>query len=442
MSINPSKFRLCFIAGIQISFLLFLMLMSGCTNRFSENEFEKSPSPALQTEEIPAPPAETSAPPIETPLPPEPTPEPTASLISQGFEMTINNIDISKFLYDGDVYSKVYITPSRTLYIESESPFSSFYIEWWQPPENCTINWENGQIEGSKQSPLHEYIKLPEAVNSISIEAGAVNGNAICTLELFTEGKAPDTVQDWLPPYETADILVFPTHSDDDALFFGPLISYYTIEKDLKVQTAFMVNHTSNPMRAHERLNGLWEMGVENYPILGDARDTETHSFEMAMSIYEEYNIDEWQAEQIRRFRPLVVVGHDLDGEYGNAGHKVNAYHLVNSIEDAANPEKFPESAELYGVWNCPKLYLHLYENNQIFLDVNTALSRDISGRTAFEIAEDAFKHHTSQQGLGFYVAQEDNPEYDCRLFGLYRSLVGPDTENDIMENVSDELRK
>jgi len=258
----------------------------------------------------------------------------------------------------------------------------------------------------------------------------------VTDISILSAGSAPDGFHEWLPSCEEADILVFPTHSDDDVLFFGTLISYYSIERELKVQTAFMVNHFYQQMRGIERLNGLWEMGVRYYPFLYDAPDSATLSLGEAMAIYESYDIEQWQVEMIRRFRPLVVVGHDLMGEYGNGGHMVNAFYLVQAIEKAADPEAYPESAEVYGVWDSPKLYIHLYEENEILLDVETPMENDPLHRTPFQVATDAFKHHQSQHQYGFSVQTGINRKYDCRPFGLYRTLVGEDTCADIMDHI------
>ena len=102
---------------------------------------------------------------------------------------------------------------------------------------------------------------------------------------------------------------MFPTHSDDDVLFFGPLISYYAIEKGLDVQTAFMVEHRGFPERNHERLNGLWEMGIRHYPILWNAPDTSEEDLYVALRYYKDTPVEQWQVEQIRRFKPLLWSG-------------------------------------------------------------------------------------------------------------------------------------
>ena len=357
--------------------------------------------------------------------------------IHSGLSIRVNGTDYRVNLNDGKHTTGKQLHPNDRIDIESAEPMGSVYLEWNTAPQPYVLRWDGGEMVCGRNGFLHEYIPLPEAVTGVSIVCETEN--ALCDVRLFTPGSAPDDVQVWLPPCQEADILVFPTHSDDDTLFFGTLISYYTIERQMTVQTAFMVDHR-NPIRDHERLDGLWEMGVRHYPVLGTAPDTDLTKRPDVMAFYSHSNIEGWQVEQIRRFRPLVVVGHDLDGEYGNGGHKVNAYYLTLAVESAANPDLFPESARHYGVWDTPKLYLHLYADNEIIMEVNESMTRDPEGRTPFQVAEDAYKWHVSQQKLTYRVYQGSNPRYDCRRFGLYRTLVGFDTSNDVMENICEEM--
>lgn len=375
----------------------------------------------------------TTEPPLEVPT------EPPAEQITEGYQILIDGYDNSRNLLDGDFRSKITVRSNQVLSLESATAFANIYIEWDEIPGAYSVIWDTGEVDCGQNGFLHEYIRLPEAVTRVEIAFSTEEAHVLCEVDLFTAGGDPVDVQIWQPPCESADILVFPTHSDDDVLFFGPLMAYYAIERELTIQTAFMVEHHGYPERNHERLNGLWEMGIRHYPILGTAPDTPTYDMTAAMYHYASSNIEQWQVEQIRRFKPLVVVGHDLDGEYGNGGHKVNAYYLVQAIESAAAPDRFPESAQQYDIWETPKFYIHLYAENEIVFDVNTPLEKDASGRTPFEIAVDAFKCHRSQHSTGFRVRQEGYRGYDCRPFGLYRSLVGMDTTADIMENLDPE---
>lgn len=373
---------------------------------------------------------------MPTEMPTEPPTEPVAERIPDGFEILIDGGKCTRYLKDFDYKTKKTIQPNQVLSIESTTAFAGVYLEWDIVPGVYSVVWDGGSIECGQNGFLHEFVRLPVPVYEVKFEFASDEAQILCDVALLTEGVAPEEIQNWSLPYDQADILVFPTHSDDDTLFFGPLISYYTVERELCVQTAFMVHHKGQTYRDHERLNGLWAMGVRHYPILGTAPDTGTYSMYEAMRYYASSDIEQWQVEQIRRLKPLVVVGHDLNGEYGNGGHKVNAYYLVRAIESAADPLLFPESADQFGVWDTPKLYLHLYEENEILLDVNTPLENDPEGRTPFQLAEAGYECHISQHQYGFYVQQGKNRVYDCRPFGLYRTLVGYDTVADIMENI------
>lgn len=413
-----------------LAICLLFTILSGCHGA-------QAPDPSVsETVETSAPTeAVATSAPTEPETEPPTEPEPVAEMITEGVTVLVGQGNATSILSDGSYWSKMTISASATLAVESETPFSSLYIQWDALPGIYAITWDGGSIECGFYGFFHEYIRLPEAVNRVEFVFNDDSYHVLCDVQVLTEGTAPDGVQDWQPPCQEADILVFPTHSDDDVLFFGALISYYAIERGLTVQTAFMVEHTYYPERNHERLNGLWTMGIRHYPILNNAPDTDTHDINEAMSYYAPSNIEAWQVEQIRRFRPLVVVGHDFNGEYGNAGHKVNAYHLARAIESAADPEKFPESADIYGTWDTPKLYIHLYPENEILLDVYLPMENDPQGRSPFQVAEDAFRCHVSQHKWGYRV-ETDRRSYDCRPFGLYRTLVGDDTTADIMENI------
>lgn len=364
-------------------------------------------------------------------------PQKVAEYITEGLQVRVGGVDFTWPLTDRSHYSKKEVKPSESLVLESQTPFCSLYAVWDAAPGPYTLAWEGGQLECGQNGFLHEYIPLPEAVTGLEVRFREERTQQPCDFVFLTEGSAPEGVQVWQAPLTQADILVFPTHADDDVLFFGPLMAYYTIEKGLKIQTAFMVHHDEYPLRGHERLNAMWTMGLRNYPILGDAPDLEAYNLEMAINFYEDHDIERWQVEQIRRCKPLVVLGHDLEGEYGNAGHMVNAHYLVQAVEAASDPEKYPELAQQYGTWDVPKLYLHLYPEKEISFEVNTPLENDPLGRTPFEVATEAMAYHISQTQLGgFWVRQGDSREYDCRFFGLYRTLVGYDTTADIMENI------
>lgn len=387
-------------------------------------------------------PTETTAAPTETTAAVETTEETVPEITEAehwdfpaeeiSVRVSLGEKDLTERLTDSDRSGGMLLELGSTLTIESDELFEALYLEWDAVPWPYVIAWEGGQLEWGTEGFQHDYIRLPEAVMAVTLTMKDSLEPILCRVRAFTEGLAPEGVQDWEGPCDQADILVFPTHSDDDVLFFGALMSYYAIDMKLDVQTAFMTRHYDAPERDHERLDGLWEAGVRHYPILGQAPDLYSETLREARYQYASYDILGWQVEQIRRFRPRVIVGHDLNGEYGHGGHMLNASTLKKAVELAADETFRPEP---FAPWDTPKLYFHLYPENQIELDVDTPLQNDPRGRTPFQVAVDAYDHHKSQHKWSFRVTREDSNE-NCVQFGLYRSLVGEDTGADIMENI------
>ena len=68
--------------------------------------------------------------------------------------------------------------------------------------------------------------------------------------------------------------------------------------------------------------------------------------------------------------------------------------------------------------------------------DIGDGAFAACKGLTAFEVAERAFDCHLSQR-RSYRVYGADYPNYDCHVYGLYRSLVGPDeAKNDLTEHL------
>jgi len=200
--------------------------------------------------------------------------------------------------------------------------------------------------------------------------------------------------------------------------------------------------------RSHEMLDGLWAVGVRHYPVFGPFGDYNSGSLAQALEIYRNKGIRQedmlsFVVENIRRFRPKAAVGHDLQGEYGHGMHMLYADLLCKAVAVSHDPTQFPESAERYGCWDVPKTYLHLYPENEIWMDWDEPLE-SFGGMTAFQVTRDlGFPCHVSQQSyyrwyFQWIEAAADIPEYSPCAYGLYRSTVGPDVcKQDLFENLT-----
>lgn len=365
--------------------------------------------------------------------------EETAEDLSGDASFFLNDAPMSAaVLTDKKNSTKITVESGDRLKITAESPFSFLYLSFDRPPDPYVLLADGKEQACGEWGFLHELVELPSPVSSVEL---ILPGGILCGVSLYSEGALPEDVQQWEPPYaceeagqeyQGCDMLVFPTHADDDQLWFGPAIATYAAQGKT-IQVAYLTNHWSEPYRPHELLNGLWTSGVRAYPILPEFPDYYSESLEHAKTLYDVDAMEEYMVSLIRQFRPSVVVGHDLNGEYGHGVHMLNAWLVTRTVEGSGDSEFYPDSAEKYGVYEVPKTYLHLYETNPITLEIETPLEF-FEGKSAFEVAQEGYACHVSQQQYWFKVFKSG--PYDARRFGLYRSTVGSDTSNDMFENI------
>ena len=253
-------------------------------------------------------------------------------------------------------------------------------------------------------------------------------------LVVLSAGDRPEYIQVWEPTFEKADMMVVIAHPDDEYVFFGAIIPYYGAERGKRVLATYITE--SSNYRRTELLDGLWTAGQRSYPLIGKFYDRYTMDMETAYQKMGKNKVRSYLIEVFRHYKPDVVVTHDIHGEYGHGVHKVCADAVLNALQKSGNAKESKDSAKAYGTWDVPKCYIHLYEKDQIVFNWRETKLSAFGGRSAFEVADDAWHCHLSQQSSKYMVYMEDSP-YDSQVFGLYRSLVGPDKEhNDFFENL------
>lgn len=336
-------------------------------------------------------------------------------------------------LTDSNYKTKIKFDGGGTVRIESENEKISYvYVIWDNPPDIWYLNEELVSYTHGKNGFIHEFISLNSPCGFVTVNVPV--GKTLCDVRVFSEGEIPSDVQIWNPPCERADLLMLPTHSDDDHLYFGGTMPYYGGELGMRVQVAYITNHWNEPVRTHELLNGMWTVGITAYPVISDFPDKPTFELETAKKVYDCDEVRGYIVELIRRFKPYVLLGHDLLGEYGHGAHMLSAHLITEAIEISMNSDAYPESAQKYGTWDVPKTYLHNYEENQIRMDWNIPLER-FGGKTGFQMAEAGFDCHKSQHIYNLKVIR--NGRTSCRFFGLYRTTVGVDEKkDDFFENI------
>lgn len=341
-------------------------------------------------------------------------------------------------LRDGDIKSH-WISRSGYSAIQIEIPddetAGGILIEWFAVFEKFEVteySHDNAIISAYNSD---DYFRghvswLPLTEETKKVEIRVFKEGKISELHIYSKGEDNPDIQKWEKPSEKVDVMLLVAHQDDEVLWFGGLLPYYSTVRDRDVQVVYM---TSNGrLRIQEALNCVWKTGVKHIPEIIGYKD----SYETGKKAEEVWggkkNIEKSLVMRIRKYKPEVIVTHDLNGEYGHPQHKLLAARIVSAVQAAADPKQYPDSYKLYGAWEVKKVYLHLSDTETIYMDWEKPDDK-LGGKTPLEVAEIAFLEHKSQlsrfnMGMG--------KEYDYTKFGLVYTTVGPDVlKNDLLEN-------
>lgn len=310
-------------------------------------------------------------------------------------------------------------------------PVRYVFIAFEKDPVPFTLTQydENGVLlktEPGRQMLNYAYA-LEENSASLEITVGEKE-MVLSSLFMYGEGTVPD-FHPFEEPEGKLDFMLVSTHPDDDVIFLGAIGPIYGAERNKTGAIVYLA--CSSRMRMDEALNGAWAMGFRIHPVFAGFQDVHKRSYKA----FPPEQIELFLVRQFRKNRPDVVMGQDVEGEYGHWQHKVGVECLQKAVILAADASYDPDSAAQYGPWQVKKLYLHLYPENTLTLDIQAPLS-SMGGRSALEAAQDAFLCHKSQSNSKHGGKTEG--VYDRSLFGLACSAVGPDTPgvNDMFENI------
>lgn len=294
-----------------------------------------------------------------------------------------------------------------------------------------------------------------------------VRHSLLTTVVLFcAAGPVGGQPFDWNPTPEKLDVLVISAHPDDEGIFFGGVLPYMTQVRQVEALNISMTSGDWLPqhgppgwLREQELGAANWVYGFRNEPLFPRFPDVPTSTLNQTWDAWGDGVVGtntiaegrekagQYLAEQIRRFRPEVIIVQDLDGEYGHNNHKATALATVDAYELALNP-----LIDIAGLdaWQPKKFYIHQSEANGLgtpgftfvnwlFHDFTEDVSIDttndgIPDSTPRQVAEMGLAEHVSQGGLNSLAVStvfrtgEAFDGHHSEWWGLYRSTVGPDT--------------
>lgn len=331
--------------------------------------------------------------------------------------------------------------------IQPDSKAGAVYFRWDRAP----ASWElfafekdgslTSALKGGGEGYLTDYEPIPAQFNGykvfrLELYAGQASDVSLSELSVYTPGAPPPFAPEWQTFAGRVDLLTVAAHPDDEDLYLGMPAPTYT-DEGKKCETVFMTyGSKSHSARRFEAQESVWSLGNRYYPEMGSFPDVKAASKIAEMKRWKLKKVVGFIVEQIRKYKPAVIVTHDVNGEYGHGAHRLTQYATALAFQESGDPAQYPDSAAKYGAWKAGKLYVHLYAQNRLNpMDTKKRL-KSYGGRTVLQVVKDAYHRHKSQlPGRSLPISGR----YDMRRFGLFATNLGPDSKHDSMfENVSD----
>jgi LmbE family N-acetylglucosaminyl deacetylase len=268
-------------------------------------------------------------------------------------------------------------------------------------------------------------------------------------------GPAPVRAYDWQPPPDKITLLAVWAHPDDEGIWGGGSLPYYSSVLNVPTMLVCMTAG-GGPPRDDELRCAAWNYGLRYEPLFGRFADINssgvtnnpyTNSIDMTWDYWAGVGFRgdgsdveagkaraiNYVAEQIRRYRPDVIITHDINGEIGHDNHKATAYAVIHAFFVAADPNATATNLAGLPPWQAKKLYVHLYPTNRFFHEFWETPYASLTNQTPRQAATIGLTCHVSQGPDREIVASVYRPTYyrsawPSEWWGLYASMVGPDT--------------
>ncbi len=323
-------------------------------------------------------------------------------------------------LSDNDVGTWVELPPDRVLTIRWEDAVcGGILLEWLDIPDKYWVSFANGENKTLFDDPyaLNDYLSIPDDATSLTL--GCPEGERLCGFRVFGLGELPQDLQQWQRPAPGVDLMLFSAHCDDELVFMGGVLPT-CIAEGRNVQVVYFA---ASRARMEEGLAGLWAIGVRNAPIFLGYRDILAENMDDQIRVWGGWtSIERKIVTLLRVYRPLVVVTHDTNGEYGHGAHFVASRALRFAVKDAASDALFPLEGQETVYWQVHKCYLHMYTKDAVRFDFDRPLA-SYDGKTANEVAQIGLDCHVSQHD--HYPSVHVSGTFDDHLWGLFLSTVG-----------------
>lgn len=291
-------------------------------------------------------------------------------------------------------------------------------LEWSKAPAAFEVILDGETIAMTNEEGLIQFNIKTGGARQMSIRAS--NSSAgICEARVYAQGMVPDVVPDWQTAGGKVDMMVIAAHPGDEFLYFGGAIPQ-AVAEGKNVLVVYMAD--CGRERMAEAMEGLWAVGVKTHPVCLGLENGNPDEYEDAIDMWGLEESYEILVEVLRRYKPDVVLTHDIEGEEDQQ-HKLTSATLRRALLLSIDPETYPDSYEKYGAWDVKKTYIHRYEGNVMNLDPDLPVDA-LNSWTLREMTEMGFSKHLT---LLDDVELEDGEKYSPYSYGMIRSTTEKD---------------
>ncbi|MBQ2956558.1 MAG: SH3 domain-containing protein, partial [Clostridia bacterium] len=305
-------------------------------------------------------------------------------------------------------------------------------IEWETAPSSFELILDGTVLPVENEKEMLHFNFAVHGAKEIKIRATDKKAG-ICEIRVYEAGAVPTVVENWQPAGDQVDMMVVAAHPGDEFLFFGGAIPHAAAEgKSVLVVYAADCGRE----RMAEAMDGLWAVGVTTHPVCLGLKNGNPDDVEEAMDMWGLEDTYELMTETIRKYKPAVVLSHDINGEDEDPQHKLTSTTLRRALLLATDPDTYPASVSKYGVWSISKAYIHRYEGNVLTFDADLPLAM-LNGATLREMTMIGFNKHTI---VADDFDLEDGERYDPYSYGLILTNVEADDvrKDSFFENIGE----
>ncbi|MBQ9322897.1 MAG: hypothetical protein IJR81_01510, partial [Clostridia bacterium] len=317
-------------------------------------------------------------------------------------------------LTDGVFNSRVSYVSGETVSVYSTIDMGYAYVAWNILPAGVKITWldaDRKNISSQDHVPVQysEIIPVPQSgVRGFVIYFQGES--AISELSAYTPGELPQELPQFKAPEKNPAVMLVCGYPGEELSCFGGLLPTL-IEKGVPVQLVYL--NPYNRARQEECFLTLWKMGLTYAPIFLETTGRRSLDADVLKSTWEHNgDVSRELLNAIETYRPSIIVSHGKNRLHPLMAESEVAYSILTGIYNRIKGNAWLK--KIYFVVNSG-------DKNGEKYDFSAGYAQ------AAELYEGGY----ASLRTFHYVPYTDD------TYILYHTIVGKDTEGDMLEGVS-----